>query len=166
MAFIEIPKGSRNKYEYDEESGRLVLDRFLSASTVFPTDYGHLIGHRGSDGDLLDALVCVSAPTFSGCAIAVKAIALFKMRDEAGHDDKIVCVPINDPTWGVVENLRDLPAQLRLEITHFFSIYKDLEDKVVEVDGWHDREEALAIIDDAKRRFDVEPVPTPEARDA
>ena len=99
LALIEIPKGSRNKYEYDEATGQIHLDRFLSSSTVYPTDYGCLLGHRGEDGDLLDCLVCVSEPTFPGCVIAVNPVALFKMRDEAGVDDKIVCVPVSDPGW-------------------------------------------------------------------
>ena len=133
LAFVEIPKGSRNKYEYDEELGALILDRFLSSSTVYPTDYGYLIGHRGRDGDPLDAMVCVSEPTFPGCVIPVKPIALFKMHDEKGEDDKIVCVPINDPGWNHAETLEDIPEQLQREITHFFSIYKQLEGK--EVDG-------------------------------
>src|SRR4051794_41265071 len=89
LAFIEIPKGSRNKYEYDPELGQVVLDRFLSSSTVYPTDYGFLIGYQGEDGDALDCCVCVSEPTFPGCVIEVKPIALFKMEDEHGIDDKI-----------------------------------------------------------------------------
>ena len=97
LAFVEIPKGSRNKYEYDEGIGQVVLDRFLSSSMVYPTDYGFLMGHRGRDGDPLDAMVCVSEPTFPGCVIPVKPIALFKMHDEKGEDDKIVCVPTHDP---------------------------------------------------------------------
>jgi inorganic pyrophosphatase len=97
LALVEIPKGSRNKYEYDEGIGEVILDRFLSSSTVYPTDYGYLIGHRGRDGDPLDVLVCVSEPTFPGCVIPVKPIALFEMRDEKGQDDKIICVPLNDP---------------------------------------------------------------------
>jgi inorganic pyrophosphatase len=151
LAFIEIPKGSRNKYEFNEQIGRLILDRFLSSSMVYPTDYGYLIGHRGRDGDPLDAMVCVSEPTFPGCVIPVKPIALFKMRDEAGVDDKIVCVPTHDPGWSVAETLEDIPRQLQREITHFFSVYKQLEDKKVDVDGWKSREEALEVIEDAKR---------------
>jgi inorganic pyrophosphatase len=151
LAYIEIPKGSRNKYEYDEELGEVVLDRFLSSSTVYPTDYGYLIGHRGRDGDPLDALVCVSEPTFPGCVIRVKPIALFKMRDEKGEDDKIVCVPLHDPGWNELEVLDDLPNQLRMEISHFFSVYKDLERKPVEVEGWRSREDALEVIEDARR---------------
>jgi inorganic pyrophosphatase len=151
LAFVEIPKGSRNKYEYDEGTGQVILDRFLSSSTVYPTDYGFLIGHRGRDSDPLDAMVCVSEPTFPGCVIAVKAIALFKMRDDKGEDDKIVCVPNHDPNWNHLEELEDIPEQLQREITHFFSIYKQLEGKAVEVDGWHSREDALAVLADAKR---------------
>jgi inorganic pyrophosphatase len=151
LAFIEIPKGGRNKYEYDEKLGRVTLDRFLSASTVYPTDYGYLMGHRGRDGDPLDALVCVSEPTFPGCVIPVKPIALFKMRDEKGEDDKIVCVPTHDPGWNTLGELEDLPEQLRKEIPHFFSVYKDLDQKPVEIQGWRSRAEALEVIADARR---------------
>jgi inorganic pyrophosphatase len=151
LALIEIPKGSRNKYEFNEQIGRVILDRFLSSSMVYPTDYGYLIGHRGRDGDPLDVMVCVSEPTFPGCVIPVKPIALFKMRDEAGEDDKIVCVPTKDPGWNIAETLDDIPKQLQREITHFFSTYKQLEDKKVAVDGWKSREEALAVIEDGKR---------------
>jgi inorganic pyrophosphatase len=151
MAFIEIPKGSRNKYEYNEQVGRVMLDRFLSSSMVYPTDYGYLIGHRGRDGDPLDAMVCVSEPTFPGCVIQVKPIALFKMRDEKGEDDKIVCVPTHDPGWNSAETLDDITEQLQREITHFFSVYKQLEGKDVEVDGWRSREEAIEVIEDARR---------------
>jgi inorganic pyrophosphatase len=151
LAYIEIPKGSRNKYEYDEGIDQVILDRFLSSSTVYPTDYGYLIGHRGRDGDPLDTLVCVSEPTFPGCVIPVKPIALFKMRDEKGIDDKIICVPLHDPGWNGLEELDDLPETLRKEIPHFFSVYKDLEEKPVEVEGWRSREEALEVIEDARR---------------
>jgi inorganic pyrophosphatase len=151
LVFVEIPKGSRNKYEFNEEVGRVILDRFLSSSTVYPTDYGYLIGHRGRDNDPLDAMVCVSEATFPGCVIPVKPIALFKMRDEAGEDDKIVCVPTHDPGWNIYETLDDIPEQLQREITHFFSVYKQLEGKAVEVDGWRTREEALEVIEDGRR---------------
>jgi inorganic pyrophosphatase len=150
LAYVEIPKGSRNKYEYDEEIRQVILDRFLSSSTVYPTDYGYLIGHRGRDGDPLDTLVCVSEPTFPGCVIPVKPVALFKMSDEKGEDDKIICVPLHDPGWNFLEELEDLPETLRKEIPHFFSVYKDLEDKPVEIGGWRSREEALEVIEDAR----------------
>lgn len=151
LAFVEIPKGSRNKYEWHEEIGHIILDRFLSSSMVYPTDYGYLLGHMGRDGDPLDVMICVSEPTFPGCVIPVKPIALFRMRDEAGEDDKVVCVPIHDPGWNTAETLDDLTDQLQNEITHFFSVYKQLEGKTVEVDGWASREEALEVIADGKR---------------
>ena len=151
LAVVEIPKGSRNKYEYDESVDAIVLDRFLSSSMVYPTDYGYLIGHRGRDGDPLDAMVCVSEPTFPGCVIPVKPIALFKMRDEKGEDDKIVCVPTHDPGWNTAETLEDIPEQLQREITHFFSVYKQLEGKNVDVDGWRPLEEAREVLEDGRR---------------
>ena len=151
ICLVEIPKGSRNKYEYDHDSDAIKLDRFLFSSVVYPTDYGFVPDTLGLDGDPLDAMVCVSEPTFPGCVIRVKPIALFKMHDEKGVDDKIVCVPLNDPGWNHAETLEDIPAQLQREITHFFSIYKQLEDKKVAVEGWRSREEALEVIEDAKR---------------
>lgn len=152
LAFVEIPKGSRNKYEYDEASGHVILDRFLSSSVVYPVDYGFLIGHRGEDGDPLDCLVCVSEPTFPGCVIPVNPVALFKMSDEAGVDDKIVCVPVRDPGWSEVEDLDDLPAQLLLEVEHFFNVYKDLEHETVATDGWRPLAEARQTIEQARQR--------------
>ena len=151
LCFVEIPKGSRNKYEYDEDLGAIMLDRFLFSSMVYPTDYGFIPETLGEDGDALDAMVCVSEPTFPGCVIPVKPIALFKMRDEKGEDDKIVCVPLKDPGWNHAETLEDIPEALQREITHFFSIYKELEGKHVEVEGWRSREEAVGVIDDARR---------------
>src|SRR5688500_5149393 len=154
LALIEIPKGSRNKYEYDEGIDRIILDRFLSSSTVYPVDYGYLIDHWGRDGDPLDALVCVSEATFPGCVIPVKPVALFKMRDDKGEDDKIVCVPHHEPGWNHAETLDDIPDQLQKEITHFFSVYKQLEGKEVDVDGWKTLEEALEVIEDGKQLWE------------
>ena len=154
LGHVEIPKGSRNKYEYDEGIDRIILDRFLSSSTVYPTDYGYLIGHWGRDGDPLDALVCVSEPTFPGCVIPVKPVALFVMRDEKGEDDKVVCVPTHDPGWSHAETLEDIPEQLQREITHFFSVYKQLEGKAVEVEGWRTLEEAREVIADGRTLFE------------
>ena len=150
---VEIPKGSRNKYEYDHETHAIRLDRFLFSSVVYPTDYGFFPDTLSQDGDPLDAMVCVSEPTFPGCLIEVKPIALFRMEDEAGIDDKVLCVPVKDPGWNTLERLEDLPKQLRDEIAHFFSIYKDLEQKAVKVDGWYPREEAIEEIAASERRF-------------
>ena len=152
-AFIEIPKGSRNKYEYDEDLQAIKLDRFLFSSMVYPTDYGFIPHTKGLDGDALDAMICVSEPTFPGCVIEVKPIALFKMEDDAGVDDKVLCVPLQDPAWNTLEKLEDLSDQLKQEIEHFFSVYKDLEQKKVKVDGWYSREEASAEIESARRRY-------------
>jgi inorganic pyrophosphatase len=153
VAFIEIPKGSRNKYEFDEELGAVKLDRFLFSSMVYPTDYGFIPETLGLDGDPLDVMVCVSEPTFPGCRIAVKPIALFRMQDDKGVDDKILAVPLQDPIWNTLESLEDLAKGLQDEIAHFFSVYKDLERKKVKVDGWYSREDALEEIEAARERY-------------
>jgi inorganic pyrophosphatase len=129
-----------------------VLDRFLFSSMVYPTDYGFIPDTLALDGDPLDAMVCVSEATFPGCVIPVKPIALFKMEDDKGIDDKILCVPLEDPAWNTLNVLEDLPEQLRDEIEHFFSVYKDLEQKKVRVDGWYSREDALTEIEAARAR--------------
>jgi inorganic pyrophosphatase len=150
---IEIPKGSRNKYEYDEQLGGIKLDRFLFSSVVFPADYGFIPDTLGEDGDPLDAMVLVGEPTFPGCLIEVRAIAVLRMADDQGQDDKIVCVPFADPHWSELEQLDDIPPRLRAEIEHFFSIYKQPEGKEVDVQGFEDRDTALAIIEAARQRF-------------
>jgi inorganic pyrophosphatase len=153
IAVIEIPKGSRNKYEWDEELQAIKLDRFLFSSVVYPTDYGFIPETLGADGDPLDAMVLVSEATFPGCVIPVKVIALFKMRDDKGEDDKVCCVPLHDPNWNEFEQLEDIPQQLRDEISHFYGMYKEPEGKVVKVDGWYSRERALKVIEEARERF-------------
>jgi inorganic pyrophosphatase len=150
---IEIPKGSRNKYEWDEELGAIKLDRLLFSSIVYPTDYGFLPETWAEDDDPLDVLVCVSEPTFPGCLIEAKPIALFKMADEKGPDHKVLCVPVDDPDWSHLETVEDLPKQLADEIAHFFSIYKDLEQKTTTVEGWFTREDAWEEIEASRRRF-------------
>ena len=149
---VEIPKGSRNKYEYDEELGAIKLDRFLFSSVVYPTDYGFFPETLGADGDPLDALVCVSEPTFPGCYIPVKPIALFVMSDEKGPDEKVLCVPCNDPNWNTISELDAGPPPAAVEIGHFFSIYKQPEGKPVDVGGWRPRVDAVAIIEQAQER--------------
>src|SRR5919206_210605 len=150
---VEIPKGSRNKYEWDEELQAIKLDRFLFSSVVYPTDYGFIPETIGEDGDPLDAMVCVTEPTFPGCVIPVKVIALFRMRDDKGVDDKVVCVPQHDPNWNVLSSLDDIADPLRDEISHFFSIYKQPEGIAVKVDGWFPREQAIEIIEEAQERY-------------
>ena len=154
-AVVEIPRGSRNKYEYDPALGGIRFDRFVSASVVYPTDYGYIPGTLAEDGDPLDALVCVSEPTFPGCIIVARVVALFKMRDEQGPDHHVVCVPCEDPGWGEMRDVGDLPAFLRDEISHFFSVYKDLDaGRHTSVIGWGDRAHAIATIEEARSRFE------------
>jgi inorganic pyrophosphatase len=151
---VEIPKGSRNKYEYDPEIGGIKLDRFISASVVYPTDYGFVPETLAPDGDPLDALVCVSEPTFPGCIVIARAVGLFKMADEKGPDDHVVCVPCADPGWNTLQDVDDLPRQLRAEIGHFFTVYKDLDpDRHSEVEGWAGRGAALDAIGKARQAF-------------
>jgi inorganic pyrophosphatase len=153
VCIVEIPKGGRNKYEYDPQLDGIKFDRLLESAATYPTDYGYLRGTQGLDGDPLDALVCLSEPTFPGCLIPVKALGMFKMRDEKGIDDKIICVPLHDPYWNHYERLEDLPLLLRQEIEQFFSIYKELEKgKDVQIDGWCSREDALREIRAARGR--------------
>jgi inorganic pyrophosphatase len=156
-AFVEIPKGSRNKYEWDPKLQAIRLDRFLFSSVVYPTDYGFIPDTLAGDGDPLDAVICVSEPTFPGCMVAVNAIGLLEMRDEKGEDEKILCVPRHDPNWDRIGGLEDLPAQLRDEIANFFSIYKQLEYKDVEVVGWHPRDTAYEAIERARARWREQP---------
>jgi inorganic pyrophosphatase len=137
---IEIPKGSRNKYEYDKARGRIRFDRLLFSPVHYPTDYGFIEDTLALDGDALDALVLVWEPTFPGCLIEARPVGLFRMADEKGPDEKVLCVPIHDPHWNGITELDDVPPHLLREVEHFFSIYKDLEEKEVKVDGWESRE--------------------------
>jgi inorganic pyrophosphatase len=144
---IEIPGGSRNKYEVDHETGRLRLDRMLFTATRYPRDYGYIENTLGLDGDPLDAMVMIEEPTFPGVLIRCRAIGMFRMTDEAGGDDKIMCVPANDIRKHHLQDLNDIPVFERQEIQHFFEIYKDLEPgKSVEGATWAGREEAEAEI--------------------
>jgi inorganic pyrophosphatase len=154
---VEIPGGSRNKYEMDHDSGQVFLDRMLFTATRYPADYGFIDGTMGEDGDPLDALVFVGESTFPGCRIRARPIGSFGMRDEKGQDDKILCVPLSDPAWSYVEKLEDLRPTLLNEIEHFFQVYKDLEAKKVETQGFPDREAALEIIERALARARTEP---------
>jgi inorganic pyrophosphatase len=150
---VEIPKGSRNKYEYDHDRDVIKLDRFLFSSVVYPTDYGFIPDTLSLDGDPLDVMVCVSEPTFPGCMIDVKPIALFRMEDDAGVDDKVLAVPLTDPGWNTLETLDEVSDQLQNEISHFFTVYKQLENKKVEVEGWFSREDAIKEIEASRARF-------------
>jgi inorganic pyrophosphatase len=150
---VEVPKGSRNKYVWDEALGAIKLDRFLFSSVVYPTDYGFIPHTLSEKGEPLDTMVCVSEPTFPGCVIPVKVIAVFRTRDEQGQDDKLLCVPEEDPNWNELESLADLAKTLRTEIEHFWSIYKEPEGKPVEVQGWEDRDVALEVLGAGRERW-------------
>jgi inorganic pyrophosphatase len=152
VVFIEIPAGSRNKYEFDEELGGVVLDRRLFTSMSYPADYGFVEGTLGEDGDPLDALVLVADPTFPGCRIRVRPVGVFHMRDEKGPDEKLICVPVGDPVWSSVLDIHDVAPPYRQEIEHFFQVYKDLEEKPTETSGFGNRAEALAVLEDARVR--------------
>jgi len=147
---VEIPKGSRNKYELDAATGHIVLDRMLFTSMQYPADYGFIEGTLAADGDPLDALVFVGEPTFPGCRIRARPIGLFRMRDEKGPDEKILCVPLRDPMWSHVHELSDLNENLLREIEHFFAVYKDLEEKEVATEGFGEREDAVRAIASAR----------------
>src|SRR3954469_5680022 len=138
---VEIAKGSRNKYEFDHDSGAIYLDRMLFTSMVYPADYGYIEGTLGGDGDTLDALVFVGEPTFPGCRIHARPIGLFRMTDEKGQDEKIPWVPLGDPPWSHIAQLGDVNPNLLNEIEQFFQVYKDLEDKKVSTKGFGDRAE-------------------------
>ena len=151
---IEIPKGERNKYELDHKTGRIKLDRTLFTATQYPHDYGFVEGTLGDDGDPLDAMVLLPVPTFPGCLIRCRAIGMYRMRDEAGEDAKVMCVPATDPRLEHLRDIHHLPEFDRLEIQHFFQVYKDLEPgKSVEGATWGGRAEAEAEIDISRQRL-------------
>jgi inorganic pyrophosphatase len=151
---VEIPKGHRNKYEMDHVTGRIRLDRTLFTATQYPADYGFIEGTLGEDGDPLDALVLISEPTFPGCLIRCRAIGMFRMKDEKGGDDKVMCVPADDPRHTHFRDITDIQEFDRLEIQHFFEVYKDLEPgKSVEGATWVGRREAELEIDLSRQRY-------------
>jgi inorganic pyrophosphatase len=152
-AVVEIPAGSRNKYEIDKESGLFKLDRVLYSAVHYPGDYGLIPQTLHQDGDPLDVLVVIKEPTFTGCLIDVRPVGVMWMLDRGEPDDKILAVPVSDPLHGDVHDLADLPKHLLKEIVHFFSVYKDLEGKRVEVKGWGSAAEAKKIVVDSIARY-------------
>ena len=156
---VEIPKGQRNKYELDHATGRIRLDRMLFTSTRYPADYGFIENTLGMDGDPLDALVLLEEPTFPGCLITCRALGMFRMTDEAGGDDKVLCVPATDPRMAHLTDINDVSEFDRLEIQHFFETYKDLEPgKSVEGAEWVGRSEAEEEIVNSQERVKDAPV--------
>ena len=150
---IEIPKGSRNKYELDHETGKIYLDRYLFTPMAYPLDYGFIDGTLGEDGDPLDALVILPEPVLPGVIVPARVLGVFKMTDEAGGDDKLLCV-IDDPRWAHLQDIEDVSQFQRDEIEHFFVHYKDLEpNKEVTGSGWGNKAEAEKIHAEAIARY-------------
>lgn len=153
-ATIEIPRGSRNKYEYDHERGVFKLDRVLYSSVHYPTDYGFLAGTLAGDGDPLDVLVVVDEPTFTGCHLRVQPIGTLLMFDEKGSDEKILGVPVDDPRFAHIQRLSDLPEHWKLEIANFFRTYKELQGVQTDVRDWHGVEDAWRVIAESVKRYE------------
>ncbi|GAB3945924.1 inorganic diphosphatase [Corynebacterium tapiri] len=150
---VEIPKGSRNKYEVDHETGRVHLDRYLFTPMAYPADYGFIEHTLGEDGDPLDALIIMPEPVFPGVIVSARIVGVFKMTDEAGGDDKLLCV-LDDPRFDHLQDINDISEFTRDEIEHFFVHYKDLEPgKEVSGSGWGGRDEAVKIHDEAIARY-------------
>lgn len=151
---VEIPKGSRNKYEWDEDVGAIRLDRFLSSSVVFPTDYGFVPETMGPEGeDPLDVLIAVSEPTFPGCRILARPVGLLRLHKDDKPESNILCVPCDDPTWSAIDSVDAVPEQLKDEIAAFFPMYLGREGMEVEVEGWLPSEAAVEVIEEARRRW-------------
>jgi inorganic pyrophosphatase len=151
---VEIPKGSRNKYEYDHEVGRIRLNRMLFTATGYPGDYGFVPDTLAEDGDPIDALLLLDEPTFPGCLVPARVIAVFWMHDEKGPDAKLLCVPATDPRHLHLQELEDVPMHQVAEIWHFFEIYEALEPgKSAETRHWEGRKEATRALEDSLRRF-------------
>ncbi|MFZ5817758.1 MAG: inorganic diphosphatase [Bacillota bacterium] len=144
---VEIPKGSQNKYIWDQTRGRVRLDRVLHSSIHYPSDYGIITETLAGDGRPLDALVIVTNPTFPGCVISGKVIGCLKTVDEKGEDTKIICVPTNDPRLSKTESLNEIAPHRLKEIEYFFKAYKELEGKQVEIQGWGDVVDALTVVE-------------------
>jgi inorganic pyrophosphatase len=151
---VEIPKGSRNKYEIDHDSGVIWLDRTLFTATRFPADYGFVANTLAEDEDPLDALVLTEDPTFPGCHVLARPVGIFWMTDERGPDAKVLCVPANDPRNDATRDIDDLPQYFLEELTHFFAVYKQLEPgKTSEGMGWEGAAAAEKAVIDARDRY-------------
>jgi inorganic pyrophosphatase len=147
-AIVEIPRGSRNKYEFDPATGSIRLDRVLFSSVHYPGDYGFIPGTRGADGDPLDVLILVEEPTFPGCHVLVRPIGVLLMQDEKGVDEKVLSVPVADPRFAEVNDLGDLPQHWLAEVENFFETYKVLEEgKTVSAEGWQGNREATRVLE-------------------
>lgn len=158
--YVEIPRGSRNKYEVDKETGVLIFDRLLYSAVHYPGDYGFIPRTLADDGDALDVLILITAPTVPGCLVEVRPLGMFRMRDEKGIDHKILAVPLSDPFMEEYHELDDVPPHTLREIDHFFAVYKELENKETVTGGWSGRAEAVTAIEESIQRYQDEGRPT------
>jgi len=152
-AVIEIPRGSRNKYEMDKKTGMFLFDRLLYSAVHYPADYGFIPRTLADDDDPLDVVVMVTAPTFSGCLMVVRPLGVFRMRDEKGLDEKILAVPVRDPLHDGYHGLKDVPPHYLKEVEHFFGIYKELEGHETTLLGWEDLDGAAQVIRECEERY-------------
>lgn len=155
---IEIPKGSRNKYEYDFTLNKIRFDRMLFSSMMYPGDYGFIPETLALDQDPLDVLVLGSEPTFPMVVMEVRPIGVFHMADEKGPDEKLICIPVHDPIWNNRLDIEDINPHRLKEIEHFFQVYKDLEEKKVDVGGWGNAQEAWDIYLKCVERYNTSPL--------
>lgn len=146
IALIEIPRGSKNKYEWDEEMNGVALSRVLYQSVAYPAEYGFIPGTLAEDGDALDVVVLIDQPTFPGCFVRVRPIGILRLKQEGETDDKVLCVPVADPLYADTHDISDIPPHRLLEIRHFFATYTELEGRGVEVGEWENAAEALGSI--------------------
>jgi inorganic pyrophosphatase len=153
-AVVEIPRGSRNKYELDKASGQFRLDRVLFSAVHYPGDYGFIPRTLHEDNDPLDIIVSINEPTFPGCQIDCRPLGVLKMLDRGEPDDKIIAVPSNDPFYNDSFDIADLSQHYLKEVEHFFHIYKDLEGRRVEIVGWEKSEVAMRVIQDSILRYE------------
>lgn len=153
-AFIEIPRGSRNKYEFDFDTKRIRFDRMLHTSMIYPADYGFVPETLALDKDPLDVLVLFTNPVIPGCVAEVKPVGVLHMTDEKGPDEKIICVPVDDPMSDAIQKFSDINPHLTREIKHFFTVYKDLENKEVSIGDWGDENEAKELVEKAIKRYE------------
>ena len=161
---VEIPKNSSNKFEYDPVARTFRLDRALYSPMHYPADYGFVPGTIAEDGDPLDILCLIDHPTFAGCLIEVRPVGVLDLVDQTTTDHKIIAVPLKDPRFEQVSTIQDLPPHVMREFEHFFTIYKELENKVVETRGWHDLDHALEVINTSRQRYTEATQPRKKAR--
>ena len=150
---VEIPKGSKKKYELDKETGLIRLDRILHTATHYPANYGFIPRTYGDDLDPLDALVLCSEDLDPLTLVHCYPIGVISMIDSGRRDEKIICIPFNDPNYNVYQDIRDLPSHVFEEMTHFFQVYKDLEGKQTAVDEVQGREVAVSVIEAAINNY-------------